>query len=138
MHEYLQRSEAERQKLKYQARRLYQENGWLREELGNLQGLYRDSELRVVALQEKVKEYEFNAELRKFDSNEPPEQGGVGNGDAATAKTALDLGFPPDDKEDGDQDSKFYSLISCEAAKQRRFEYTELFRLTHSFVLCPR
>ncbi|VDP95127.1 unnamed protein product [Echinostoma caproni] len=105
MYEYLQKAEAEKQKLKYQARRLFQENTWLREELTYVQDRYRESEQRVVILQEQVKEHEFNAELRKYDSSEPTDQAGLGNGDATTAKTALDLGFPPEDKEDGDQDS---------------------------------
>ncbi|TPP56957.1 putative kinesin light chain [Fasciola gigantica] len=43
MYDYLQRSEAERQKLKYQARRMCKENTWIRDELTNLQGLHRKS-----------------------------------------------------------------------------------------------
>ncbi|THD27431.1 Kinesin light chain, partial [Fasciola hepatica] len=135
MYDYLQRSEAERQKLKYQARRLCKENTWLRDELTNLQGLYRESEQKVVVLQEKVKEHEFNAELRKYDTNEPSEQTGLGNGDAATAKTALDLGFPPEDKEDGDQDSMSQSQTVSMSQVANTYEIPTRLRTLHNLVI---
>ena len=65
---HLQYMEAEKQKLRSQVRRLYQENAWLRDELANTQQKLQSSEQRVATLEEEKKHLEFMSEMKKYDS----------------------------------------------------------------------
>lgn len=78
----------------------------MRDELAVAQEAHRKSELKIVQLEEEVKHLQFSSELRKYDSSEPVESSGLTDGEKNNDKTALDLGFPPDDKEEGDQYGK--------------------------------
>lgn len=60
--------EAEKQRLRAQARRLAQENVWLREELEETQRRLRASEEAVAQLEEEKKHLEFLGQLRQYDT----------------------------------------------------------------------
>ncbi|KAK3792332.1 hypothetical protein RRG08_046641 [Elysia crispata] len=96
---YLQKIEAEKQKLRAQVRRLCQENGWLRDELATTQGKLQVSEQKVATLEEEKKHLEFMNEMKKFDDSEggnaAPEE------EKVTEKPSEldDLGFPEADDE---------------------------------------
>ena len=60
--------EAEKQKLRSQVRRLFQENAWLRDELANTQQKLQSSEQKVATLEEEKKHLEFMSEMKKYDS----------------------------------------------------------------------
>lgn len=66
--------EAEKQRLRAQARRLAQENSWLREELEETQRRLRASEEAVAQLEEEKGHLEFLGQLRQYD---PPAEGQV-------------------------------------------------------------
>lgn len=59
--------EAEKQRLRAQARRLAQENAWLREELEETQRRLRASEEAVAQLEEEKSHLEFLGQLRQYD-----------------------------------------------------------------------
>ena len=65
---HLQYMEAEKQKLRSQVRRLFQENAWLRDELANTQQKLQSSEQKVATLEEEKKHLEFMSEMKKYDS----------------------------------------------------------------------
>ncbi|RUS91678.1 hypothetical protein EGW08_000504 [Elysia chlorotica] len=96
---YLQKIEAEKQKLRAQVRRLCQENGWLRDELATTQGKLQVSEQKVATLEEEKKHLEFMNEMKKFDDSEGgsamPEEEKV----AEKPSELDDLGFPEADDE---------------------------------------
>lgn len=60
--------EAEKQRLRAQARRLAQENVWLREELEETQRRLRASEEAVAQLEEEKRHLEFLGQLRQYDT----------------------------------------------------------------------
>lgn len=66
--------EAEKQRLRAQARRLAQENSWLREELEETQRRLRASEEAVAQLEEEKSHLEFLGQLRQYD---PPAESQV-------------------------------------------------------------
>lgn len=67
---HLQTTEAEKQKLRAQVRRLCQENAWLRDELANAQQKLLLSEQKVATIEEEKKHLEFMNEMKKYDTNE--------------------------------------------------------------------
>jgi regulator of replication initiation timing len=69
---HLQQTEAEKQKLRSQVRRLCQENAWLRDELANTQQRLQHSEQRVATLEEEKKHAEFMSDMRKYDADVTP------------------------------------------------------------------
>lgn len=76
--------EAEKQRLRAQARRLAQENAWLREELEETQRRLRASEEAVAQLEEEKNHLEFLGQLRQ---HEAPEESQVpGSTRRATAR----------------------------------------------------
>lgn len=66
--------EAEKQRLRAQARRLAQENTWLREELQETQQRLWASEAAVAQLEEEKSHLQFLGQLRQYD---PPEESQV-------------------------------------------------------------
>lgn len=92
--QHLQNVEAEKQKLRTQVRRLYQENAWLRDELANTQQKLQSSEQMVAQLEEEKKHLEFMASVRKYDENQEQEE--------ATEKSRTDpvVELFPDDDQD--------------------------------------
>ena len=72
--------EAEKQRLRAQARRLAQENTWLREELEETQRRLRASEEAVAQLEEETSPLQFLGQLRQYDPPEESQVPGVGEG----------------------------------------------------------
>ncbi|XP_075771501.1 kinesin light chain 3 isoform X2 [Pelodiscus sinensis] len=67
--------EAEKQKLRAQAKQLCQENLWLREELAGTQRRLQQSEEMVAQLEEEKKHLEFMNQLKQYDpKEEQPEE----------------------------------------------------------------
>lgn len=66
---HLQIVEAEKQKLRTQVRRLFQENAWLRDELANTQQKLQSSEQTVAKLEEEKEHLSFIASIRKYDQD---------------------------------------------------------------------
>ncbi|KAI1287654.1 Kinesin light chain [Halotydeus destructor] len=97
---HIQQSEAEKQKLRAQVRRLCQENAWLRDELANTQQKLQASEQTAAQLEEEKKHLEFMNSLKKYDTGDSST-----NDEPTSAMTkseseqALDLGFPDEDDE---------------------------------------
>lgn len=98
--QHMQHVEAEKQKLKTQVRRLYQENAWLRDELANTQQKLQTSEQAVAQLEEEKKHMEFMTQMRVYDD---PENGGSGSsGEQAEKRPDPVVELFPEDNEDGD------------------------------------
>lgn len=72
--------EAEKQRLRAQARRLAQENTWLREELEETQRRLRASEEAVAQLEEEKSHLQFLGQLRQYDPPEESQVAGAGLG----------------------------------------------------------
>ncbi|BFZ11701.1 hypothetical protein BsWGS_14740 [Bradybaena similaris] len=94
---YLQKIEAEKQKLRAQVKRLCQENGWLRDELATTQQKLQVSEQRVATLEEEKKHLEFMNEMKKFDDSDNSTAAPQSEKEAETPSQLDDLGFPDAD-----------------------------------------
>jgi len=96
---YLQKIEAEKQKLRAQVRRLCQENGWLRDELATTQQKLQVSEQKVATLEEEKKHLEFMNEMKKFDDSDNNQSAPQEEKEAETPSGSQldDLGFPDAD-----------------------------------------
>merc|ERR1712227_44735 len=70
---HLQATEAEKQKLRSQVRRLCQENTWLRDELASTQQKLQASEQSSAQLEEDKKHLEFMNSIKKYDADVPSE-----------------------------------------------------------------
>lgn len=105
--DYLQSAEAEKQRLKAQTKRLVHENRWLREELASLQSQFRQSQVRIVALEEEINKLKFANEMSKYDA---PDQSGL---PASDSTKDLKTG---QDKDENEQDGRFLiSLITLKS-----------------------
>jgi len=67
---HMQITEAEKQKLRTQVKRLCQENAWLRDELATTQQRLQASEQLVAQLEEEKKQLEFFNSIKKYDTQE--------------------------------------------------------------------
>lgn len=92
---HLQHIEAEKQKVRTQVRRLYQENAWLRDELANTQQKLQASEQMVAQLEEEKKHLEFMASVKKYDDNQDQEEGN----EKSRSDPVVEL-FPEDEPEE--------------------------------------
>lgn len=81
--------EAEKQRLRAQARRLAQENTWLREELEETQRRLRASEEAVAQLEEEKNHLQFLGQLRQYDPPEESQVAGAGLGGSTQSSTEL-------------------------------------------------
>lgn len=68
---HLQATEAEKQKLRSQVKRLCQENAWLRDELASTQQKLQASEQNSAQLEEDKKHLEFMNSIKKYDADVP-------------------------------------------------------------------
>jgi len=84
---HLQATEAEKQKLRSQVKRLCQENAWLRDELASTQQKLQASEQNSAQLEEDKKHLEFMNSIKKYDADVPPENeaGGTDMGASVTS-----------------------------------------------------
>ncbi|OQV18284.1 Kinesin light chain [Hypsibius exemplaris] len=94
---YLDTLEADKVKLKAQVRRLFQENAWLRDELGTTQQKLQASEQNVVQLETEKQQLEFMNQLKKYDTGESGDQPTPSDSGKGASDTASELGFPDDE-----------------------------------------
>ncbi|KAM7535194.1 hypothetical protein Aperf_G00000094870 [Anoplocephala perfoliata] len=123
--DYLQSAEAEKQKLKAQSKRLVHENRWLREELANLQAQYRQSQVRIVALEEEINKLKFANEMSKYDA---PDQSGLPGGDGTKAGNGQD-------KDESDQDVMNSSQTTMFSQIMSSYEIPARLRTLHNLVI---
>ncbi|CAL8111688.1 unnamed protein product [Orchesella dallaii] len=100
---HMQITEAEKQKLRTQVKRLCQENAWLRDELATTQQRLQASEQLVAQLEEEKKQLEFFNSLKKYDSESQNEESSMETSTRSENKSeadpVMDL-FPDEDNEE--------------------------------------
>lgn len=109
---YVQTTEAEKQKIKSQVKRLCQENAWLRDELAAAQKKLQESEQNAAQLEVENSHLRFLKELKKFDEDlnqqqqQPPQQQAPSSAQSApdtSADAARGRDIFPEDDEDTNQ-----------------------------------
>nr|XP_019610456.1 PREDICTED: kinesin light chain 3 isoform X1 [Rhinolophus sinicus] len=118
--------EAEKQRLRAQARRLAQENVWLREELEETQRRLRASEEAVAQLEEEKKHLEFLGQLRQYDT--PAE---IQQHDSPPRRDSLASLFPSEEEEE----RKGPEMVGAAAAQQGGYEIPARLRTLHNLVI---
>jgi hypothetical protein len=112
---YLQAIEAEKQKIKSQVKRLCQENAWLRDELAASQKKLQESEQNSAQIEVELSHLKYLKELKKYDEDINSNQVFVFFVDwffdcclifvelkeEKEENKKLDLGFPEDEEEQG-------------------------------------
>ncbi|XP_030098294.1 kinesin light chain 3 isoform X4 [Mus musculus] len=117
--------EAEKQRLRAQARRLAQENTWLREELEETQRRLRASEEAVAQLEEEKSHLQFLGQLRQYD---PPEESQ--RPESPPRRDSLASLFPSEEEE-----KKGPEAAGAAAAQQGGYEIPARLRTLHNLVI---
>ncbi|XP_069857280.1 kinesin light chain 3 isoform X3 [Dipodomys merriami] len=117
--------EAEKQRLRAQARRLAQENAWLREELEETQRRLRASEEAVAQLEEEKSHLQFLGQLRQYD---PPEDSQ--RSESPPRRDSLASLFPSEEEE-----RKGPEAAGVAAAQQGGYEIPARLRTLHNLVI---
>ncbi|XP_072464124.1 kinesin light chain 3 isoform X2 [Notamacropus eugenii] len=119
--------EAEKQRLRAQARRLAQENAWLQEELEETRRRLQVSEETVAQLEEEKSHLEFLGQLRRYDTldNEGHQEGAKKTEERRDSLTSL---FPSEDK-------KSPEAFGAAAAQQGGYEIPARLRTLHNLVI---
>ncbi|XP_017765660.1 PREDICTED: kinesin light chain isoform X1 [Eufriesea mexicana] len=94
---HLQIVEAEKQKLRTQVRRLYQENAWLRDELAGTQEKLLASEQALVQMEEEKHHIDFMESMKQYDPDPSVDDDNAKN--KPPDDPVVDL-FPDDDRDD--------------------------------------
>ncbi|KAK6634036.1 hypothetical protein RUM44_004643 [Polyplax serrata] len=131
---HLQIVEAEKQKLKTQVRRLFQENAWLRDELANTQQKLQSSEQKVASLEEQKEHLHFMASIRKYDQDvSQTEESASDNKSNKSYDPVVDL-FPDDDTEDRNNMSPTPPIQFAQQANAG-YEIPARLRTLHNLVI---
>ncbi|XP_008156575.2 kinesin light chain 3 isoform X1 [Eptesicus fuscus] len=117
--------EAEKQRLRAQARRLAQENTWLREELEETQRRLRASEEAVAQLEEEKGHLEFLGQLRQYDPPVESQQP-----ESPHRRDSLASLFPSEEEE-----RKGPEAVGAAAAQQGGYEIPARLRTLHNLVI---
>ncbi|XP_032341697.1 kinesin light chain 3 isoform X1 [Camelus ferus] len=117
--------EAEKQRLRAQARRLAQENAWLREELEETQRRLRASEEAVAQLEEEKHHLEFLGQLRQYDPPVESQQP-----ESPPRRDSLASLFPSEEDE-----RKGPEAVGAAAAQQGGYEIPARLRTLHNLVI---
>ncbi|XP_004873235.1 kinesin light chain 3 isoform X1 [Heterocephalus glaber] len=117
--------EAEKQRLRAQARRLVQENTWLREELQETRQRLWASEAAVAQLEEEKSHLQFLGQLRQYD---PPEESQ--RPDSPPRRDSLASLFPSEEEE-----HKGPEAAGVAAAQQGGYEIPARLRTLHNLVI---
>ncbi|XP_066229843.1 kinesin light chain 3 isoform X2 [Saccopteryx leptura] len=117
--------EAEKQRLRAQARRLAQENAWLREELEETQRRLRTSEEAVAQLEEEKGHLEFLGQLRQYDPPAESQQP-----ESPPRRDSLASLFPSEEEE-----RKGPEVAGAAAAQQGGYEIPARLRTLHNLVI---
>ncbi|XP_035139468.3 kinesin light chain 3 isoform X2 [Callithrix jacchus] len=116
--------EAEKQRLRAQARRLAQENVWLREELEETQRRLRASEEAVAQLEEEKHHLEFLGQLRQYDPSPESQQP-----ESPPRRDSLASLFPSEEERKGPE------AAGAAAAQQGGYEIPARLRTLHNLVI---
>ncbi|XP_064237230.1 kinesin light chain 3 [Aotus nancymaae] len=116
--------EAEKQRLRAQARRLAQENVWLREELEETQRRLRASEEAVAQLEEEKHHLEFLGQLRQYDPSPESQQP-----ESPPRRDSLASLFPAEEERKGPE------AAGAAAAQQGGYEIPARLRTLHNLVI---
>ncbi|XP_060042153.1 kinesin light chain 3 isoform X2 [Erinaceus europaeus] len=117
--------EAEKQRLRAQARRLAQENTWLREELEETQRRLRASEEAVAQLEEDKSHLEFLGQLRQYDPPTESQQP-----ESPPRRDSLASLFPSEEEE-----RRGPGAAGAAAAQQGGYEIPARLRTLHNLVI---
>ncbi|OWK15625.1 KLC3 [Cervus elaphus hippelaphus] len=117
--------EAEKQRLRAQARRLAQENSWLREELEETQRRLRASEEAVAQLEEEKSHLEFLGQLRQYDPPAESQQP-----ESPPRRDSLASLFPSEEEE-----RRGPEAAGAAAAQQGGYEIPARLRTLHNLVI---
>ncbi|KAB0383988.1 kinesin light chain 3 isoform X1 [Muntiacus reevesi] len=117
--------EAEKQRLRAQARRLAQENAWLREELEETQRRLRASEEAVAQLEEEKSHLEFLGQLRQYDPPAESQQP-----ESPPRRDSLASLFPSEEEE-----RRGPEAAGAAAAQQGGYEIPARLRTLHNLVI---
>ncbi|XP_076832412.1 kinesin light chain 3 isoform X3 [Brachyhypopomus gauderio] len=123
--------EVEKQKLRTQVRRLYQENQWLRDELATAQRNLQECEQEVVALEEQNRHLLFMSSIRKHDLDEASPE----NINDSSTKETLDYLFPADVEEQAQTVSGPRRSSLAATAQQGGYEIPARLRTIHNLVI---
>ncbi|KAF5910436.1 hypothetical protein HPG69_018210 [Diceros bicornis minor] len=118
-------AQAEKQRLRAQARRLAQENAWLREELEETQRRLRASEEAVAQLEEEKSHLEFLGQLRQYDPPAESQQP-----ESPPRRDSLASLFPSEEEE-----RKGPEAAGAAAAQQGGYEIPARLRTLHNLVI---
>ncbi|XP_066876300.1 kinesin light chain 3 isoform X2 [Kogia breviceps] len=122
---YVGALEAEKQRLRAQARRLAQENAWLREELEETQQRLRASEEAVAQLEEEKSHLEFLGQLQQCDPPAESQQP-----ESPHRQDSLTSLFPSEEEE-----RKGPEAAGAVSAQQGGYEIPARLRTLHNLVL---
>lgn len=116
LQQHLQTVEAEKHKLRAKAKRLSQENAWLRDELAKTQQKLMDADKDKITLEQENKNLKFNLSLKEIDGQsntgattasntaQTNEDNAAMERNKSDSDSALELGFPDDyDVQQGNQ-----------------------------------
>ncbi|XP_023560239.1 kinesin light chain 3 isoform X3 [Octodon degus] len=117
--------EAEKQRLRAQARRLAQENAWLREELQETRQRLWASEAAVAQLEEEKSHLQFLGQLRQYDPPEESQQP-----ESPPRRDSLASLFPSEEEE-----RKGPEAAGVAAAQQGGYEIPARLRTLHNLVI---
>ncbi|XP_049643243.1 kinesin light chain 3 [Suncus etruscus] len=120
--------EAEQQRLRAQARRLAQENAWLREELEEAQRRLQASEVAVAQLEEEKNHLEFLGQLRQYDPPAESQQPG-----SPIRRDSLASLFPSEEEEKRGRGTP--EADAQAAAQQGGYEIPARLRTLHNLVI---
>lgn len=130
--QHMQHVEAEKQKLKTQVRRLYQENAWLRDELANTQQKLQTSEQAVAQLEEEKKHLEFMSQMSKYDDQDT-NTGGGDHGEGVEKRPDPVVELFPEDNEDGEHMMPTPQNLANQANSE--YEIPARLRTLHNLVI---
>ncbi|XP_044540349.1 kinesin light chain 3-like [Gracilinanus agilis] len=122
--------EAEKQRLRAQARRLAQENAWLQEELEETRRRLQASEETVAQLEEEKSHLEFLGQLRRYDPSDDEGQQGEAKEEPETKQRRDSLAslFSNEEK-------KSSEAFGTAAAQQGGYEIPARLRTLHNLVI---
>ncbi|XP_036601369.1 kinesin light chain 3 [Trichosurus vulpecula] len=120
--------EAEKQRLRAQARRLAQENAWLQEELEETRKRLQASEETVAQLEEEKSHLEFLGQLRRYDTLDDESHQEGTKEKTEERRDSLTSLFPSEDK-------KSHEAFGAAAAQQGGYEIPARLRTLHNLVI---
>lgn len=140
LQQHLQAVEAEKHKLRAQAKRLSQENAWLRDELSNTQQKLMEADKEKITLEQDNKHLKFKLTLKDIDGQASSSTQGtdesVNNSvtidrSKSDSESALDIGFP----DDYDVHQQGNTSESVSSASTTGYEIPARIRTLHNLVI---